>query len=173
MRLEQGAKHPARTLAQFLNQPELGGFDTETGRYLIIETPISAGKTIIVDESSMLTEDQLASLISALTGYERMILVGDIRQLPPIGVGRPFVDIINLLQPEKFDPPQFPVSKGYAELTVRMRQGDSEDGDDGNDLQLADLFGANASGSLISLASCSSITSDRSNNCPSPSPTAS
>lgn len=70
----------------------------------------------------MLTEDQLASLLSAVTGYERLILVGDSRQLPPIGVGRPFVDLIDLLRPDQFDPPQFRISKGYAELTVRMRQ---------------------------------------------------
>lgn len=147
VRLEQGARHPASTLAQFLNRPEIGAYDGATGRYLIINQPISPAKTIIVDESSMLTEDQLASLLSAVTGYERMILVGDSRQLPPIGVGRPFVDIINLLRPERFDPPQFKVGRGYAELTVRMRQNVSKDGDDVNDLQLADLFGANATGS--------------------------
>ena len=147
VRLEQGARHPACTLAQFLNQPALEAFDGETGRYLIVDQPICPAKTIIVDESSMLTEDQLASLLSAVTGYERMILVGDSRQLPPIGVGRPFVDIIHLLQPERFDPPQIRVGRGFAELTVRMRQNESEDGDDVNDLQLADLFGASASGS--------------------------
>jgi hypothetical protein len=162
VRLEQGARHPACTLAQFLNQEELQGYDGETGRYLLVDQPICPAKTIIVDESSMLTEDQLASLLSAVTGYERMILVGDSRQLPPIGVGRPFVDLIDLLRPEQFDPPQQRVGRGYAELTIRMRQGCGDDGDDMNDLQLADLFGANASGSsddeiLAKLAKCSHI----------------
>ncbi|MCX6952956.1 MAG: AAA family ATPase [Verrucomicrobia bacterium] len=137
VRLEHGARHPASTLAQFLNRPDVGGYEGSTGRYLIVDQPISPAKTIIVDESSMLTEDQLASLLSAVTGYERLILVGDSRQLPPIGVGRPFVDIINLLRPEHFDPPQFKVGRGYAELTVRMRQNEVADGDDVNDLQLA------------------------------------
>ncbi len=42
----------------------------------------------------MLTEEQLAALIDALEGCHRFILVGDPRQLPPIGTGRPFIDII-------------------------------------------------------------------------------
>ena len=33
----------------------------------------------------MLTEEMLAALIEALTGVDRLILVGDRRQLPPIG----------------------------------------------------------------------------------------
>ena len=54
-------------------------------------------KTVIVDECSMLTEEQLAALLDALRGVERLILVGDPNQLPPIGSGRPFVDIVQHL----------------------------------------------------------------------------
>ena len=44
----------------------------------------------------MLTEEQLAATIDAIetTSVDRLILVGDPRQLPPIGAGRPFVDIV-------------------------------------------------------------------------------
>ena len=42
----------------------------------------------------MLTEEMLAALIQALKGVHRLILIGDPRQLPPIGAGRPFVDIV-------------------------------------------------------------------------------
>ena len=42
----------------------------------------------------MLTEDQLTALVDALPISTRLILVGDPRQLPPIGAGRPFVDLI-------------------------------------------------------------------------------
>ena len=38
----------------------------------------------------MLTEEMLAALIDSLKGVDRFILVGDARQLPPIGAGRPF-----------------------------------------------------------------------------------
>jgi ATP-dependent exoDNAse (exonuclease V) alpha subunit len=78
----------------------------------------------------------LAALIQALKGVHRLILIGDPRQLPPIGAGRPFVDIVKHLSPagimEKF--PR--VGPGYAELTVRRRQG----GQDREDLQLAEWF---------------------------------
>jgi ATP-dependent exoDNAse (exonuclease V) alpha subunit len=48
----------------------------------------SSYKTVIVDEASMLTENQLAALLDALSGIDRIILVGDPSQLPPIGAGR-------------------------------------------------------------------------------------
>ena len=56
----------------------------------------------------MLTEDQLAALLDAIEGVERLVLVGDPRQLPPIGAGRPFVDICRKLAPPE-QPPIFPV----------------------------------------------------------------
>jgi hypothetical protein len=70
----------------------------------------------------MLTEEQLAALIDSLTNVERLVLVGDPRQLPPIGAGRPFVDIIRLLEPAKVES-LFPrCGTGYAELTIPRRQ---------------------------------------------------
>ena len=55
----------------------------------------------------------MAALLDSLTGVERFILVGDYRQLPPIGAGRPFVDIKEYLCQQKI---------GIAELTVLFRQ---------------------------------------------------
>jgi len=44
------------------------------------------------------------------------------RQLPPIGAGRPFVDIVKRLAPEGITE-RFPrVGPSYAELVIRMRQ---------------------------------------------------
>ena len=47
----------------------------------------------------MLTMDSLYAVLQALDlGHvERVILVGDPNQLPPIGVGRPFADLIGVL----------------------------------------------------------------------------
>jgi hypothetical protein len=102
----------AMTLAQFLIKVKR--YDPETGRYSINpNAPPVKYDTVILDESSMLTEDQLASLIDSLTGVERFILVGDYRQLPPIGAGRPFVDIMEFLKQEK---------KGITELKEIFRQ---------------------------------------------------
>mgnify|MGYP000899676755 CR=1 FL=1 len=102
----------AMTLAQFLIKTKR--YDPETGRYYLNpEGKQEKYETVIVDEASMLTEEQLAALLDSLTGVDRFILVGDYRQLPPIGSGRPFVDIYHYLQNEQ---------KGVAELKVLFRQ---------------------------------------------------
>jgi predicted ABC-type transport system involved in lysophospholipase L1 biosynthesis ATPase subunit len=91
----------AFTLAQFLLRS--GRFQGRTQRYILTGQPgEQVGRTVIVDECSMLTEEILAALIESLTGIHRLILVGDHRQLPPIGPVRPFVDIISRLRPETF-----------------------------------------------------------------------
>lgn len=80
-------------------------------------------KTVVIDECSMLTEDQLSATLDAIetTAVERLILVGDPRQLPPIGAGRPFVDIVRYLKYNHADAnSQAPA--GYAELKIVRRQ---------------------------------------------------
>jgi hypothetical protein len=73
---------------------------------------------------------------------DRIILVGDPSQLPPIGAGRPFIDIVTLLTPDKFLANQPRVSTGYAELTVGSRQ----KGAQRQDLELAELFSGRPTG---------------------------
>lgn len=47
-----------------------------------------------IDESSMLTEEMFGAVLDAVGKYAgRIIFVGDTNQLPPIGAGRPFVDL--------------------------------------------------------------------------------
>ena len=123
VRLEQtsGLAGKGQTVAQFLLGYER--YDGETGRYYVNSEAAgtSAYKTVVIDECSMLTEEQLGALLDALK-MDRLILVGDPKQLPPIGAGRPFVDIVNMLTPENADS-LFPrVAASYAELTVTMRQ---------------------------------------------------
>ncbi len=127
----------AFTVAQFLNQH--GRYDGRAGRYVLSDRPKATGYgTVIVDESSMLTEDMLGALFDALQGVKRFILVGDPSQLPPIGAGRPFVDIIAKLKPANNES-RFPrVAPSYAELTIERRQV----GDDRPDLRLARWFSA-------------------------------
>ncbi|MGR4000339.1 MAG: AAA family ATPase [Alphaproteobacteria bacterium] len=110
VRLGQGGQ----TIAQFLLR--LNRYDVNTGRYF---TNSDAGKieatTCVVDESSMLTEDMLVAIVDALPPNCRLILVGDPYQLPPIGAGCPFVDIIEYLQHKKN-------RSGVGELTIPRRQ---------------------------------------------------
>ena len=112
-----------RTIAQFLMR--FGErYQPDTGRYVVTRSAnrCSDYRTVIVDECSMLTEEQLAALLDGLSGVDRLVLVGDPRQLPPIGSGRPFVDIVRELAPEGVEQ-RFPrVGAGYAELTIPRRQ---------------------------------------------------
>ena len=137
VRMEQSTKGlglKGYTIAQFLSPHR---YDGSTGRYRLSDQPTEAGAhTVIIDEASMLTEEMLAALIQALKGVQRLLLIGDPRQLPPIGAGRPFVDIVKRLAPEGVIE-RFPrVGSGYAELTIRRRQA----GEDREDLQLAEWF---------------------------------
>lgn len=131
----------AYTLAQFLIRS--GRYDSDTQKYILTGKPgEKVGRTVIVDECSMLTEEMLAALIEALAGLDRLILVGDPRQLPPIGAGKPFVDIIVRLRPEKFTSGSPRVGPSYAELTVPRRQDPRQRGaQDLDALELAEWFG--------------------------------
>ena len=115
------------TVAQFLIRSE--GFSWNTMVYKMPSQPSSSiAKTVIIDESSMLTEDMFAGILKLVDSHaERIIFIGDPNQLPPIGAGRPFVDLINYLEsayPEK-----------VATLKTEMRQGSG-----GDDLSFAQIF---------------------------------
>ncbi len=134
----QGLDVKACTIAQFLSDKDRYAGETQT--YHLSEQPAQKlEETVIIDEASMLTEDMLAAVLDALKGVKRYILVGDHRQLPPIGAGRPFVDIINKLKPSSIDGIFPKSSSGYAELTIKRRQA----GKNRNDLQLAEWFSGN------------------------------
>ncbi|MGO9234966.1 MAG: AAA family ATPase, partial [Methylocella sp.] len=137
VRMEQSTSHlslKGYTIAQFLGPHR---YDRTTGRYQLSDKPVEVGaRTVIIDEASMLTEEMLGALIQALKGVHRLILIGDPRQLPPIGPGRPFRDIVKHLAPDGIAE-RFPrVGPSYAELTTRTRQM----GEDREDLQLAEWF---------------------------------
>jgi len=138
-RAVRGQARSAQTIAQFLLP--IDRYDPATGRYRRSDhAKVQDARTVVIDEASMLTEEQLGAVLDSLAGVERLVLVGDPRQLPPIGSGRPFVDIISRLEPPNAEH-RFPrVGPGYAQLTVRRRgQGKS-----GDDLLLADWFSGQA-----------------------------
>ncbi len=139
VRLQQETGMEAHTLAQFLRPRR---YDDTTQRYKVIGDieRSSTYKTVIVDEASMLTEEQLAALIDSLSAVERIILVGDPSQLPPIGAGRPLVDIVKLLTPANLPAGRPRIGTGYAELTLGSRQ----KGAQRLDLEFAELFSGRA-----------------------------
>ena len=72
--------------------------------------------TYIIDESSMLDLPLLAALFRAINwkAVQRLIFVGDPNQLPPIGTGRVFADLMDWLRMEQ--------PEAIGELTTNMRQ---------------------------------------------------
>jgi ATP-dependent exoDNAse (exonuclease V) alpha subunit len=88
--------------------------------------------TVIIDEASMIPMDLLGVLFRALdlNKVSRLILVGDPNQLPPIGPGRPLVDIIAWLESDDDR------KKCLARLMERARHEDHES----QALQLADGY---------------------------------
>lgn len=125
----------AQTLASFLVRKK--GYDPDRDLYQLVDPKYAQDSgLVVIDEASMLTEPMLAATLSALGHVERLILVGDPRQLPPIGAGRPFVDLVNHLQPEVFEE-EARVGPSYVALTVSRRQG----GSDRDDVLLAQWFG--------------------------------
>lgn len=128
VRMEQAAKKKnlnltGQTVAGYLMESDR--YVPETGQYRMLGPGAPKGRildTVIIDETSMLTEEMLAALLEVVGGAKRIILVGDHRQLPPIGAGRPLADIVRRLQPDRIEALFPKVGKGYAELTFNWRQ---------------------------------------------------
>lgn len=133
----EGAKGlTALNVAQFLVRSKR--FDWDDMRYKLSEYDYrDVPETVIIDESSMLTEEMFGALMQALKHAKRIIFIGDPNQLPPIGAGRPFVDLVDLLR-LNLQPGAFPrVCRCYGELTVNRRQSSDEER---LDVELSKMF---------------------------------
>ena len=95
----------ALTVAQFLTRQ--GYFDWDKMLPCLNEKgrKYSRSKNVIIDECSMLTMTDFYVLLNALdlSVINRIILIGDPYQLPPIGDGRTFADLCNYLKKEITD----------------------------------------------------------------------
>lgn len=118
----------AKTVSQFLLAQKC--WSPATKQYLLSnnQNSLAAYQTVIVDECSMLTEDMLGALLHVLRPAQRLILLGDPNQLPPIGAGKPFYDLVQFLQNHHPD--------HFNRLTHIWRQ----DGADRADVRLAHQF---------------------------------
>lgn len=91
-RLSEVAGQEAMTIHRLLE----AGIDPHTGRLLFTrseDNPLKAD-AVIVDEMSMVDVQLLYALLRAVPGKCRLILVGDPDQLPPVGPGFPFSDML-------------------------------------------------------------------------------
>ena len=121
---ENGKRFTAYNVAQFLTRSQR--FDWGEMRFRLSKKPYTdLPETVIVDEALMLTEEMFGALFEAIGTVNRIIIVGDPNQLPPIGAGKPFVDLVNLLREElparsRLDVPR--VCNCYGELRINRRQ---------------------------------------------------
>ncbi len=92
-RITEATGYKARTLHSACGVFPVDGSD-DLGRQ---ETPPPASRatTLIVDEGSMTDDSLLAAVATTVPGGCRVVLVGDPNQLPPVGAGYPFRDLIN------------------------------------------------------------------------------
>jgi hypothetical protein len=141
VRLGKAARGEAKTVAQFLN--ELGRYDGSRQRARFTgEEKHRKERTVVIDECSMLTMDDLVAVFEALdlAHVQRIILVGDPNQLPPIGVGRPFADLASFLETSTAkDETGVAFADALARLTVEVRAVAGAD-DPSDTLRLASWF---------------------------------
>ena len=91
-RLTEVTGEEASTIHRLLE----AGIDPNTGRMVFSrdeDQPLRAD-AVIVDEMSMVDVQLLSSLLRAIPQNKRLILVGDPDQLPPVGPGFPFGDML-------------------------------------------------------------------------------
>jgi exodeoxyribonuclease V alpha subunit len=87
-RMEAATNRAARTIHRLLEfSPKDGGFTRNEGN------PLSAD-LVVIDETSMVDVHLLNHLLKALPPQARLILVGDVDQLPSVGPGNVLLDVI-------------------------------------------------------------------------------
>jgi exodeoxyribonuclease V alpha subunit len=87
-RLQETTDHEAQTIHRMLEWIPGGEPGFGPGRPLVVDL-------VIVDESSMLNLRLIQVLLEGLAETTHVIFVGDADQLPPIGAGKPFEDLID------------------------------------------------------------------------------
>ena len=91
-RLTEVTGEDASTIHRLLE----AGIDQNTGKMVFVrdeDNPLKAD-VVIVDEMSMVDVQLLHALLRAIPQGKRLILVGDPDQLPPVGPGFPFSDML-------------------------------------------------------------------------------
>ena len=95
-RMTEATGYEARTIHRMLELTGMPGEKEVTGMHFERneENPLDAD-VIIIDEMSMVDINLLHSLLKAITVGTRLILVGDVNQLPSVGPGNVLRDIID------------------------------------------------------------------------------
>ena len=76
---------------------EVSGHAAHTIHLLLKQGKLAKAEVVIVDESSMLDTLLFAELLSSLNSNCRLLLLGDVDQLPPVRAGRVWPDLLQVL----------------------------------------------------------------------------
>lgn len=98
-----------------LHHPSVLGLTGEDAKTIDAEIEIDADY-VICDESSMIDAPLFLQLVSAVArSGASLLLVGDANQLPPVGVGLPFKDLLNS------EKSLLPYLRDYTDRQVKVR----------------------------------------------------
>ena len=86
-RLEEASGEEAKTIHRLL---EYGSKGFQKNAKNLLKDDV-----IVCDEASMIDVELMKALFDAIGDKTKVVLVGDVDQLPPVGPGQPFRDIIN------------------------------------------------------------------------------
>ncbi|CCH47489.1 SF1B family DNA helicase RecD2 [Pseudodesulfovibrio piezophilus] len=87
-RMSEATGHPAQTVHRLLQYQPSGGFH-------YCEDQKLKADVLVIDEASMLDAHLFVSILRSLPHTCRLILVGDVNQLPSVGPGNVLGDLIN------------------------------------------------------------------------------
>jgi len=87
-RMQEATGEDARTIHRLLE------FSPVTGRFVRDEHNPLSTDMVVVDEASMIDGLLMHSLMRAIPPFARLILVGDVDQLPSVGAGNVLLDVI-------------------------------------------------------------------------------
>lgn len=106
------AKNLVKEIGKFLE----GNLDSLKEIKSMSESARFRPSALVIDEASMIDERLIAALFLMVDfdSIDHLIIVGDEKQLPPIGPGRPFADIAAYLKREELD-------KNYIRLEANYR----------------------------------------------------
>ena len=95
-RLRESVKRPTSTIHRAFRVGVTDGMVNEMNVQGTAKNKTNA-KVLIVDEASMISLDLMSTLLDNVSDETKIIFLGDIEQLPPISIGKPFSDILHFV----------------------------------------------------------------------------
>ncbi len=91
-RIADVTSHSASTIHRML---EIGKYGDDNYNAIFVETKDLTSDVIIIDEASMIDTFMMTYILRGIAEGSKLVLIGDINQLPSVGPGKVLEDIIN------------------------------------------------------------------------------